>query len=176
MQYLKDSGFVVRRVNLRDSDRYITIFTKNHGKIEVLAKGVRKMTSRRASSVELLSLIDFQAVKSSKTYILTEVKLIDSFDQLKRDLEYIEQVFTMCELIEAIMPIGQSHPEVFDLMNRALCKMLEEKRTMAYFQAKLLSILGFWDSKASFRNEAHVQEYVEQVIERKLKTPQAFEF
>jgi len=91
MRYLKDQGFVIRRINFGDSHRFITLFTKNNGKVEVVAKGVRKITSKRASSVELLNLIEFQSVHTSKNFILTEVKLLDSFENLKQDLKNMEK-------------------------------------------------------------------------------------
>ncbi len=175
MQYLKDKGFVLRRVNFGDSDRYITIFTKDHGKIEVVAKGVRKITSRRSSSVELLNLVDFQAVRSRKNFVLTEVKLINPFDTLKQELDGIQKAFLMCEIVDQIMPVGVAHDDVFDLMNRAACKMLENDKNMAYFQAKLLSLMGFWDGKTAFENSTHVQNVVEETIERKLKTYSSFD-
>jgi DNA repair protein RecO (recombination protein O) len=174
MQFLKDHGFILRRINFGDSDRYITIFTKNHGKIEVVAKGIRKITSRRAAACELLNLVEFQSVRTAKNFILTEVRLIDSFEHLKRELAHIKKVFLMCELLDAVMPAGVRHPDVFDLIERASRKMNESEKNMAYFQAKLLSLLGFWDGRASFKNEAHVKNFIEQIIERKLKTPQAF--
>lgn len=174
MHYLKDTAFILRRVNFGDSDRYITLFTKNHGKIEVVAKGVRKITSRRASSVELLNLIEFQAIKSSKNYILTEVKLVSSYEGLKNQLTNIEKVFMMCELMDAIMPNGVVHEDVFDLLMRAADKICDDEKNMAYFQAKLLSLLGFWDGKTSFKNADHVTAYVEQIIERKLKSTDSF--
>ena len=93
MHFLKDHGFILRRINFGDSDRYITIFTKNHGKIEVVAKGVRKITSRRAAACELLNLVEFQSVRTAKNFILTEVRLIDSFEHLKRELSHIKKVF-----------------------------------------------------------------------------------
>ena len=174
MQYLKDRGFVIRRVNFGDSDRYVTLFTQNHGKVELVAKGVRKITSRRTSSMELLNLVNFQAVRTSKNFILTEVVLLDSFQHLKQELAHIQKVFLMCELIEAALPHGSKHADVFDLMLRAAEKVSENEKNMAYFQAKLLSLLGFWDGTVSFKNDDHVQRIFEQVIERKLKSPTAF--
>lgn len=174
MQYLRDTGFILKRTNFGDSDRYITLFTRDHGKIEVLARGVRKITSRRSSSVEPLNLIDFQAVKSHKNHVLTEVKLINSFENLKQDLKGIQKAFLMCEMVERLMPAGVAHNEVFDLMTRACCVLLEDKKNMAYFQAKLLSLLGFWDGKTAFRNELHVQNVMEETIERKLKSYSSF--
>ncbi len=174
MRYLKDTAFILRRINFGDSDRYITLFTKNHGKIEVVAKGVRKITSRRAPSIELFNMVEFQAIKTQKNYILTEVKLVSSFEHLKKELKHIEKVFLMCELIDAVMADGVRHVDVFDLLERAGEKISDNEKNMAYFQAKLLSLLGFWDGKAAFKNDDHVRQVVEQVIERKLKSPAAF--
>lgn len=174
MYYLKDQGFVIRRVNFGDSDRFLTLFTRDHGKIDLVAKGVRKITSRRSGNVELLNLISFQSVRSSKNLILTEVQLINSFDELKRELQYIEKAFLMCEIIGAALPHGVAHSDVFDLMCRALNHVRKDTETLTYFQAKLLSILGFWDERKSFKNAAHVQEITEEVIERKLRTSAIF--
>lgn len=176
MQFLRDRGFILRRINFGDSDRYITIFTKNHGKIEVMARGVRKITSRRSSAVELLNLIEFQSVRSHKNYILTEVKLIDSFEELKREIIHIKKVFLMCELIDAVLPQGARHPDVFDLIDRASRKIVDNERNILYFQAKLLTLLGFWDGQVAFKNRDHLDQYTEQIIERKLKTRNVFNF
>lgn len=175
MQFIRDRGFILRRVNFGDFDRYITIFTQNHGKIEVMARGVRKITSRRASSVELLNLIEFQSVRSHKNYVLTEVKLITSFEDLKKELSHIKKVFLMCELLDAVLPLGVRHFDVFDLIDRASRKVIENEKNILYFQAKLLTILGFWDQKFAFKNANHLDQYTEQIIERKLKSRHIFE-
>lgn len=174
MHYLRDRAFVLRRVNFGECDRYITLFSEQNGKVEVLARGVRKITSRRAAACELLNLVEFQSVKTSKNFILTEVKLIDSFEHLKRELLHIKKVFLICELIDAVLPLGVKHPDVYDLMSRAALRICENEKNMAYFQAKLLSILGFWDGRSSFKDEAHVTSYMERIIERKIKTTAAF--
>ncbi|OGH16780.1 MAG: DNA repair protein RecO [Candidatus Levybacteria bacterium RIFCSPHIGHO2_02_FULL_40_18] len=175
MHYLKDRGFILKRVNFGESDRYITIFTKNHGKIDVVAKGVRKITSRRASSVEPLNLIEFQSVRSHKNYVLTEVRLIDSFEELKKEIQHIKKVFLMCELIDAVLPREQRHPDVFDLIERASHRMVDNKKNILYFQAKLLTLLGFWNPNYAFKNEDHLAQYTEQIIERKLRSRHIFE-
>lgn len=173
MQYLSDQGFILRRVNFGDSDRYITIFTRNNGKIEVVARGVRKLTSRRAASCEPLNLIQFAAVKTAKNFILTEVKLSDSYSSLKKDLDNLEKVFTTCELIDALMPHNAPQIEVFDLTRRALSQMKNEK-TLIYYQAKLLASLGYWDSRVPFRDASHIKRQIEMILERKLRSEKAF--
>ena len=174
MRYLRDRAFVLRRINFGDYDRVIILFTKDHGKVEVIAKGVRKITSRRSGAIELLNLIEFQAVKSRKNYILTEAALTRSFDHLKRDLVHLEKVFLMCEVIDGVMPHGVPHPEIFDLMIRAANHAAADPKTLTYFQAKLLSLLGFWDGRKSFKDDSHVRSFMEQILERKLKAEGIF--
>ena len=48
-------GLVIKRKDVGEADKIVTIFSKNQGKISVIAKGVRKVTSRRAGNLELLS-------------------------------------------------------------------------------------------------------------------------
>jgi len=176
MQYLNDKGFVLRRINFGESDRFITLFTENSGKVEVIAKGVRKITSRRASSVEPLNLIEFQAVKSSKNFILTEVKLLDSFEGLKYKLLDMQKVFLMCELVHTLSAYDQKHYEVFKLMHDTLCKIQEDESDeyLNSFQTELLFLLGFWDKKNDFRDEVQLTRFIENIIEKKIKTKSYF--
>lgn len=174
MQFLKDFGFVIRRNNFGESDRYITIFTQNHGKVEMVAKGVRKITSRRSSSVELLNLIRFQAIKTSKNYILTEVESVNSYEPLKNNLRDLQILFLLCELIDKLCPLGQKHEDVFLLVKKTLERVGEEEGAVFDFQTKMLSILGFWDGRREFRGEDDLRQFIEGVIERKIKTKTFF--
>lgn len=175
MQFLKDLGFIVKRTNFGESDRYITIFTKSHGKAEVVAKGVRKLTSRRASSIELLNLVRFQAVRTSKNYILTEVELISSYESLKNNLSNVQILFLLCELIDKLCPLGQKHDDVFDLIKTTLTRVkTEQEPAVSDFQKNMLSILGFWDGRKEFHDDDDIRQFIESIIERKIKTKNFF--
>lgn len=174
MRYLKDSGFVVKRTNFGEHDRYVTFFTRNNGKIEVLAKGVRKITSKRLSHLELMNNLRFQAVKGAKNYVLAEVEMISSYDSLRRSLQNCKQLFFISELIENLCPINQTNESVYLLLNDTLKTFLEDKNfsesLRIKFQTKLLSLLGYWDNGRVFKNESDILNYVESIIERRLKT------
>ena len=51
----KTEAIIIKRRNFGEADRILTILTKNYGKIQVRAPGVRKITSRRSSHIELLN-------------------------------------------------------------------------------------------------------------------------
>lgn len=176
MKYLKDVGFVIKRRNVGEADKYVTLFTKNHGKQELLAKGVRKITSRRAGNIEPLNLIKFHAVKGQKNYILAEVELIDAFDTLKKNLKSIAFVFLTSELIYKLCPPGQKNKEVFDLLNNTLGSAVlgNVDATLFDFETRLVTLLGYWDQRRRFRNEEDVRRFIEGIIERKLETRTVF--
>ena len=176
MRHLKDSGFVIKRINFFDSDRFITFFTRNYGKIEVLARGVRKITSRRSSHIELLNLVNFQSVKTKKNYVLCEIEVIDSFFDLKEDYAKIGAIFLICELVDKLCPLGVGHEDIFVLIKNTVEKLKSEEVSfvMFNFQVKLLTALGFWDERRKFKNAWEIDHYIENLTEKKLKTKNFF--
>jgi DNA repair protein RecO (recombination protein O) len=173
MIHLKDAGFVIRRTNISDSDRFITLYTQHNGKVEVLAKGVRRINSRRAPHVELLNLIKFQAVKTRKNFILTDIEGINTNTRLKQDYEKVGTVFLLCELINKLCPEGLKHEDIFFLLKDTIEKIgnTDDFTSLLYdFQVRLLTILGFWDPSRKLSNQADIDRYIENVMERKIRT------
>ncbi|MBI2593599.1 DNA repair protein RecO, partial [Candidatus Daviesbacteria bacterium] len=71
-------GIILKRTNFGEADRMLTVLTKNLGKITVIARGVRKITSRRAGNVELLNVVKLGLFKG-KGYTLTEAQSVQTF-------------------------------------------------------------------------------------------------
>lgn len=170
MIYLNDTGFVVRRVNLGEADRFLTLFTQNNGKIEVLAKGVRKITSRRSSHIELLNLINFHSIQGKKNLILTEVELVDSFEQRRTTLQQCEVIFLVCELIERLCPFGAANYELFSHVKVFLDDGDFSKDSLLEFETNMLVSLGFWNKNKTFNSEDESSTFIESLIERKLRS------
>ncbi len=170
MVYLNDTGFVVKRVNLGEADRFVTFFTQNNGKVEVLAKGARKITSRRSSHIELLNLVRFHSVKTAKNFILTEIELLNSYEGRKDTLKQCEIAFLVCELINALCPYGQTNKELFDLVGVFLEDGQAHDEALLQFETEVLSVLGYWNVSKKFNTERDARTFIESLIEKKLKS------
>lgn len=170
MTYLNDTGFVVKRINLGEADRFVTLFTQNNGKVEVLAKGVRKITSRRSSHIELLNLVRFQSVRTAKNFILTEIELLNSFEGRKDTLKQCEVAFLVCELINALCPYGQTNRELFALVGLFLKNGESSDEALLQFETEILSTLGYWNALNKFATEKDSRTFIEGLIERKIKS------
>lgn len=170
MQYLRDTGFVLKRVNLGEADRFVTLFTRNNGKVEVLAKGVRKVSSRRASSVELLNLIDLQAVKTKKHFILTEVAVKSPFEKIRKTFDGCQVIFLVSELLDGLCAENQANEAIFNSLYHFLNEASFTEEDMLQFETDLLVNLGYWDSHKTFINAKAAQSFIENILERKIRT------
>ena len=70
-------GFVLARRNFGEADRIIDIYSKDKGKISLIAKGIRRPKSRKRGHLEIFSKISFQAINGKGMGILTEAETID---------------------------------------------------------------------------------------------------
>lgn len=176
MQYLKDSGFVVKRVNVGEFDRYVTLYTRDNGKIEVVARGVRKISSKRSSHIELLNHIRFQAIKTSKNFILTETQLINQHELVRKEVDDMGSLFLICELVEKLCPSHQHNRDIFALINTFLSRVdnNDREKHLYTFQVELLSALGYWDPGRTFHDLDDIRQFIEGILERKLKSPLYF--
>ena len=172
MATYKTEGVILKRLNYGEADRILTIYTKYRGKIRAIAKGVRKITSRKGGNVELFNHCVLFLAEGRNLDIVTEAQVVNSFSRLSDDLEKTATGFYLVELIDQLTPDGQVNRQVFDLLVQALSDLGTtnyELRTIIHdFEIDLLKLLGFWSDKVDIKN---VKGYIEEIIERELKSP-----
>ena len=64
MNNIVDEAIVLKRIEYGEADRILTVLTKNHGKISVIAKGVRKPKSKLAGGIEIFCVNSISYVNS----------------------------------------------------------------------------------------------------------------
>ena len=146
MPGFKDEGIVLKRRDFGEADRLLTILTRSHGKLTVLAKGVRRITSRRAGNVELLNQVVMYLHKGKNFSILTEATALDTFSKLKGDLTLSTYAYHLIELMDKLTAEGQENKKVYDLFAEVLKTFSKNPRQIFIraFEVKTLSNLGFW--------------------------------
>lgn len=174
MRTYKVEGIVLKRRNLGEADRVLTILSKESGKIAVIAPGVRRIPSRRSSHVELLNFSQLTLYGSSKTFmpIVTEAQTLEDFSPIKSDLHKIGVALYICELINGLCADNQENRRVFFHLKSVLSelsKTLDVSGLVKKFEKDLLTELGFW-SEAKQLLTQDSQIVMERLLERKLKT------
>jgi len=101
----------------------LTVFTKEYGKLQVKAAGVRRITSRRSSHVELLNYSVLHVYKGAGLPVLTEAQTIDNFSPIKNNLIKVGYAYHLCELIDGLCPENQENRRVFLLLKNMLSQL-----------------------------------------------------
>lgn len=174
MRTYKIEGIVLKRKNLGEADRILTILSRESGKIFVKAPGVRRIKSRRSAHIELLNLSQFTLYLGSKTFmpIVTEAQTLENFTAIKNNLNKIGYAYYICELINGLCADNQENRGVFFHLKSTLLeltKTLDASNLIRKFEENLLTELGFW-SEAKLLQTCNSRIVMERLLERKLNT------
>ncbi|MBU6287513.1 MAG: DNA repair protein RecO [Chloroflexi bacterium] len=114
---------VLRRHNIGEADRVLTLFTPTYGKVRAVAKGVRRMKSRLAGHVELFSRVDVLLAHGRSLDIVTQAEVRDPFRALRGDLWKAAYASYVAELVDRFAEERHDGPEsriLFDVLVGAL--------------------------------------------------------
>ncbi len=168
-------GIVLKRSNFNEADKILTVFAKKHGKIKVIAKGVRKIKSRRGPHIELFNHVKIFLHKGKSFDIVTETEAIETFENLKKDLKKIAAAYYIAEIVDKLCPERQEHDDIlFELIkvlhNISYTKDNDLTRLIDDFSLIIITNLGYLPQGHTIRLD--LKSYIEEIIENKLKTPQ----
>ena len=82
----RTEGIVLKRSDFGEADRILTLYTPERGKMRVVAKGVRRITSRKAGHVELFVRSRCMIHKGRDLDILAQTESVETFRALREDL------------------------------------------------------------------------------------------
>lgn len=141
----KTEGIVLKRRNFGEADRILIVFSQSRGKITVLAKGVRRITSRRSGNVELLNRVSMFLHPGKNFLILTEASSIQTYQKLKEDLTLSTVSFHILELVDKLTAENQENRILYSELVEVLNRLERNPRQLLVraFEAKILSNLGF---------------------------------
>ncbi len=138
---------ILRRRDYSDADRILTVYTPHLGKLALIAKGIRKTTSRKAGHLELFTHASLQVAKARTWDIITEVVTIESFRRLRQDLDRISQASYVCELVDSFAEEGDENQPLWELLLLALRELdrgeVDGWVLLRWFELHLLSLMGF---------------------------------
>ena len=168
-----DQGVVIKRSNFGEADRIITLFTQSHGKVTVIARGVRKPTSKRAGSIELFNLIKASFIKGrGELDTLGEVQSLATFPSWRKHLGRVNLAYQLAEVIDKLTPDHQPHPGVFVILLRSLSEIgnlkIDWELEIGNWKLQILQDLGYWPE-----NKVHIGEvdhFIENLINRPLNS------
>ncbi|KKS94385.1 MAG: repair protein RecO protein [Microgenomates group bacterium GW2011_GWC1_43_13] len=161
-------GIVIARRNFGEADRILVLYTKNFGKVSLIAKGIRRPKSKKRGHVEVFNKIKFQAARGRGLGMITEAEVIEDFAEIRKSLRRISLAYYLMEVVGRITHDGEEKAEVYDLLLETLSKLKSTKmlkKLRLDFITSLLITLGYWpDGKPLPAPDEKLDEVIERAI------------
>ncbi len=176
----KSEGVVIGRRSFKDYDRLVTIYSSKFGKITALAKGAKRISSRKAGGLEIGTRANFVFSRSHGFAIITEVSPIEYFFELRTDFKRLGLGFLLFELISRMTVEEQPQEGLYSLILKLLRGISQGRIKKAILiETEILDNLGFGIPERIKRlllkgNFSLAQQelnlFIETVIEKKLES------
>lgn len=142
----RTQAIVLRRRDLFEADRLLTLYTPDRGKLRAIAKGIRKPTSRKAGHLELFTHSQLLVAKGRNLDIITQAETIEPFIPLREDLLRTSYACYAGELLDQIVEEGVPNPRLFYLLRDTLTRLGEHvdlALAVRFFELHLLGFAGY---------------------------------
>lgn len=145
--YIKTDGIVLREVAYQDSDKLLTVLTREYGKLTVRARGVRSSRSRSKAACQLLAYSEFTLLERGGRYVVTEATAKEMFPELRNDLELLSLASYFAQAADVLSPEGEENPPFVSLLLNALYALgrlgLPQKLVKAVFELRAMCLSGY---------------------------------
>jgi len=145
MKNYKTKGIILKRTNLGEADRILTIYTRDYGKVKMIGKGIRKIKSKLAGNLELFCLDDLVIAEGRNLDIVTAAVTEKCFFDLRNNLKSAHTAYYLADVVDKLSEEKEPHKEVYDLLDNLLEEINGKNAAilLPFFEIKFLSETGY---------------------------------
>ena len=137
---------VLRHNDWGEADRILVLYTLEMGKIRVVAKGVRKIRSRKAGHLEPFTRVALLLARGRDMPIVTQAETLDAYLGVRKDFLKTTYAAHVVELLDRFTFEEGENPAVYRLLVNTLERLstpLPAEVPVHYYRIRLLDLLGF---------------------------------
>ncbi|NJM08597.1 DNA repair protein RecO [Candidatus Gracilibacteria bacterium] len=141
----RSEALIVRRSDFSEADRLLVLATPA-GKRRVVAKGVRKTSSRLAGHIELFTHTALLLAVGRNLDIITQSQVLDSFSALRGDLSGLGGAYYIAELYDKVTEEQEENRPLFDLLVTTFTTLdagVARDLVLRAYELRLLDIIGY---------------------------------
>src|SRR4051812_4484265 len=113
---LSTDAIPLKRMEYGEADRIITVLTPDRGKLRVLARGVRRSTSRMGGHLELFAHAHLVLARGRDLDTVTQASTVEPFRTVHEDMVAVSYAYHLAELVDSLLQDHDPHAEVFSLL------------------------------------------------------------
>lgn len=149
----QDKAITLKRIDIKEADRLFVFYTKEHGKVEAVARGVKKINSKMAGHLEPLGIVDLMIARGKSIDQVAGAARRQDYKSIKDNLLKVYIASCALETVEALTKPDHPDKKIYELLDKFLL-LLDSYSLNGHnkiypllfvdvFVFKLLAILGF---------------------------------
>jgi DNA repair protein RecO (recombination protein O) len=142
----KVEAVVITHKDFGEADRLIRLFSLEHGKLSALAKGARKIRSRKAAHIEPFTYAVLVLARGQSFWIITQADTKDAYPNIRENLIKTVKAAYILELADQLTGDEQPEPGIFHLITdtmKRIDKLQDPFNAVLNFELRLLDLTGF---------------------------------
>jgi DNA repair protein RecO len=146
MALYKTEGIVVRTRNLGEADRIITLYTRDRGKVEGVARGSRRARSRLMGATQLFTYGNYLMYSGRSLDTISQAEIQESFAGLRDDLIKMAHASYIAELLDLSVEPEEPSEDLFALLYESFTALDQDKPpeiVLRWFELHLMVLLGY---------------------------------
>lgn len=146
--HYRTEGFVFKKTNRYEADQVFSIFTYDYGRLEILAKAIRKITSKLRGGLDLFYFSEVEFIQGKLQKTLTDTNAIEKFQDIKKNLKKIKIAFKISEVLDNFLRFEEKDEDIWKLILETFNRLNNLQSTICnlqfyYFFWNFFSILGY---------------------------------
>ena len=145
--YLTVQGLVVRVTEYKERDSLLTLLTRDHGRITVKARNIRRRNSPMAVACQLLALSEFTLFEYKDSYVVNDAHVVELFQELRQDVEKLSLATYFSQVAVLISQEDFPSPELQPLVLNCLYALtrldMPVSKVKTVFELRCACLAGF---------------------------------
>lgn len=146
MRAYTTAAVVLRRINYGETDKILTLYSRDRGRFSAIAKGARKAVSRLSGATELLTLTKFGMAAGKSLEIVSQAEIKESFPRLRGELPRLAHAIYLADLVDHSVEDHEPNPLLYDLLVAGLYLLQRDivpEITARWFEVQFIQDLGY---------------------------------
>ncbi|MDA1079313.1 MAG: DNA repair protein RecO [bacterium] len=164
------TGIVLKRYNVGEHDRAITILTKEEGKSVYIAKGVRKLRSSSGGNLEPGSLVTAHCIPTKSLPLITQTKLHLQALEHTNTLSQVRRIQQMLEIFDFLFVPEELDSALFSQVTDLYSAVIQKQTAISDLRSKIIELVRMLGYEISSDGNASLSKQLSEIFERPLRS------
>jgi len=143
-------GLILKKENRGEANQLFTIYTRDLGKLEILGKAIRKISSKLRSGADIFYLSEIEFIQGKACKTLTDAISISKFENLRKNPLRLRIAYKISEILDNLIRGQEADEKIWQLLNETFRRLdtlslVGDRLSLIYyyFLWNFLSVLGY---------------------------------